>query len=176
LQNRSKKPQLPAGAGVNDVERELRRWLEDAMRIAIAGIGNSLRSDDFVGMKIVQNMKGRVSRKVRLIECGTVPEGHIPEILDFKPTHILVIDAASLGEPYGTASLVEDLKAARPAVSTHILPLQTFCGYLRDAVKAKVALLAIQPKKIEFGEGLTPEVADSAEKISRILVGILAEA
>jgi len=175
LRNRSKKPECPTGAGEYDVERELRRWLEGARRIVVAGIGNSLRGDDFVGMKIVQDMKGRVSRKVSLIECGTVPEGFMPEIMEIKPTHILIIDAASLGEPYGAARLVEDLKAARPAISTHMLPLQAFCGYLRDALKAKVALLAIQPKKINLGEGLTAEVAHSAEKVSGILAGILAE-
>ena len=158
-----------------DIEDTLKKWLSDLQRVVIAGTGNPLRKDDFVGMKIVQDIKGKVSEKVYLIECETTPESCIQEIVEFKPTHVLVIDAALLGESHGNVKLIEELEVATPAISTHMLPLQIFCKYLRSTLGAKVALLAIQPKKTDFGEGLTREVEDPAKNLAKILVKILSK-
>jgi Ni,Fe-hydrogenase maturation factor len=62
--------------------------------------------DDFVGTKIVQDLQGKVSEKVYLIECETVPENFIQKILDFDPTHILLVDAAVLGLELGDSRLI----------------------------------------------------------------------
>jgi hydrogenase 3 maturation protease len=158
-----------------DVEGELQAWLRDAKKIVVAGIGNQLRRDDFAGMKIVKDMKGKVSQKVYLIECETVPESFIQEIVEFRPTHILVIDAALLDGSYGSVKLIKDLKISLPAISMHMLPLQIFFAYLRSTLGAKVALLAIQPKITDFGEGLSREVDDSAKNLVKILLKILSK-
>jgi len=60
-----------------------------------------------------------------------------------------------------------------PAFSTHILPLRVFCDYLAETTGAKIALLLIQPKNTDFGEGLSPEVEASAEEISKTLLVVL---
>ena len=145
-------------------EEKLRGWFSNAERVVVAGIGNPIRMDDFVGVKIVRDLQGRVSEKVLLIECETVPESFIQQIVDFKPTHVLLIDAAVMGLEPGTCRLVkpEHLKVF-PAISTHMLPLRVFCDYLAGATNAKIALLLIEPKETDFGEGLSPEV-DAAEK------------
>jgi hypothetical protein len=39
--------------------------------------------------------------------------------------------------------------------------------------KAKIRLLLIEPCKVEFGEGLTPEVQVAAKKTTKILLGCL---
>ena len=57
-----------------DVEKELKTWLSNAEKVVVAGIGNPIRMDDFVGTKIVQDLQGKVSEKIYLIECETVPE------------------------------------------------------------------------------------------------------
>lgn len=158
-----------------DAKRELQDWLSGAERIVVAGIGNPLRGDDFVGLKIVQDLEGKVSQKVLLVECETVPESFMQEIIEFRPTHVLVVDAALLDEPTGSVRLLEDLKGALPTLSTHMLPLQIFCAYLRSASGAKVAMLAIQPGKTNFGEALTGEVEDSAEGLVEILKEILSD-
>ena len=138
----------------------------------IAGIGNPIRMDDFVGVKIVQSLRARVSEKVFLIECETVPENFIQQIVGFNPTHILLIDAALLKLNPGEWELVEPQKLIdSPAYSTHMLPLRMFCEYLSDAIKAKIALILIQPKATDFGEGLSPEVNASVQKIVKTLRG-----
>lgn len=157
-----------------NIKSELEKWLSDAEKVVIAGIGNPIRMDDFVGVKIIQDMCGKVSEKVYLIECETVPESFIQQIVDFDPTHILLIDAALLGLKPGESRLVEPEKlTAYPAFSTHMLPLRIFCEYLAKTTSAKIALLLIQPKKTDFGEGITPEVETAEEFLVNVLLKLL---
>jgi hydrogenase 3 maturation protease len=160
--------------GKHNVQEELRKWLGKAGRVVLAGIGNPIRKDDFVGVKIVQNLKGKVSEKVFLVECETVPESYIQQIIDFNPTRVLLIDAAALGLRPGDSRLVEPEKlATAPAFSTHMLPLRIFCEFLSKTTKARIALLLIEPEKTDFGEGLSPEVDAVAQKITKTLLETL---
>ena len=149
----------------------MREWFRGAERVVVAGIGNPIRMDDFAGVKIVQDLKGQVSDKVMLIECETVPESFLQQIIDFKPTHILLIDAAILGLPSGASQLMTpDQLKDFPAFSTHMLPLRIFCEYLARTARAKIALLLIQPKRTDFGEGLTNEMFSSTRNLVNILL------
>lgn len=158
-------------------ERKLKEWLSNAEKVVVAGVGNPIRMDDFIGVKIVRDLHGKVSEKVLLIECETVPESFIQQIVDFTPTHILLIDAAVMGLEPGEWKLVkpEHLKVF-PAISTHMLPLRVFCEYIAETTKAKIALLLIEPKQTDFGENLSPEVAASEEKIVNLLLNMLPRA
>jgi hydrogenase 3 maturation protease len=150
--------------------RELEEWLSGAKKVVVAGIGNPIRSDDFVGVQIIQNLQGKVSENVYLIECETVPESFIQQILDFNPTHVLLLDAAVLGLKPGESRLADpgQLKDF-PAFSTHMLPLRMFCDYVTKAGRSKIGLVLIEPKNTEFGEGLTPEVDAAAKTIANLL-------
>lgn len=160
--------------GKYNIQKELKKWLHGAERVVVAGIGNPIRMDDFVGVKIAQDLKGKVSEEVYLIECETVPESFLQPIVEFDPTHVLLIDAAILGLKPGESLLVDPEKlTAFPAFSTHMLPLRIFCEYLAKTTKAKIALLLIEPKKVDFGEGLTSEVKASSEKIADVLLELL---
>jgi len=156
------------------IDKELEKWLSDAEKVVVAGIGSPIRMDDFVGVKIIQDLRGKVSEKVYLLECETVPESFIQRIIDFNPTHVLLIDAAIMGLKSGQSKLVkpEEL-AAFPAYSTHMLPLRVFCEYLSKMTEAKIALLLIEPKNTNFGEGLTLEVDTAAKKIANFLLRLL---
>jgi len=162
---------MPSNGGKNDVQEELSKWLGRAEGLVLAGVGNPVRGDDFVGVKIVQSLKGRVSERVFLVECETVPESYIEQIIEFNPTHILLIDAAVLGLRPGDFEFrePENLRAT-PAFSTHMLPLRIFCEYLLKTTKARIGLLLIEPKNTDFGEGLSSEVDAAAEKITKTLL------
>lgn len=158
----------------HNVQRELKKWLSDAERVVVAGIGNPIRMDDFVGVKIVQDLRGKVSEKVYLIECETVPESFLQQITDFNPTHVLLLDAAILGLKPGHSRLINPKRLANfPAVSTHMLPLRIFCEYLAKTTNAKIALLLIEPKETDFGEGITSELETAAGLIVNFLLKLL---
>jgi len=157
-----------------EIERELENWFADAKKVVVAGIGNPIRSDDYAGLKIVQDLQGKVSENVCLLECETVPESYLLDIEEFNPTHVLLIDAALLGLNPGEVSLVDSEKITDfSAITTHMLPLRIFCEYVKQATGAKIALLLIEPKIMEFGEGLTAEVQSAAERITKILLDLL---
>lgn len=154
----------------SELEDNLQSWLSGARRVVVTGIGNSLRKDDFVGVEIVRNLRGKVSQLVYLIECETVPESFIGPITKFKPTHILLVDAGILSQKFGSSKLIEpDQMATETAISTHALPLQIFCKYLAKTTGAKMALLVIQPKDTSFGEGLTTELKKAAKHLTGTL-------
>jgi hydrogenase 3 maturation protease len=157
------------------LEKELKDWLKDARKVVIIGVGNPIRMDDFVGMKIVQDLEEKVSNgKIMLVEAERVPEDHLVEILVFEPSHVLFIDAAILDLQPGSTRFerVEFLKSF-PPFSTHMLPLRVFCEHLEKATDADVRLLLIEPRLTDFGEGLSAEVEDTRREITRILAGIL---
>lgn len=157
-----------------DFEKELTAWLRDATYVVIAGIGNPIRFDDFVGVKIIQDLQGKVSSKVHLIECETVPESFMDEIIELKPSHVLLVDAAVMQLKPGEVRLFDSEKVTNfPAISTHMLPLRVFCEYITKLTGGKLSLLLIEPKNVDFGEGLTPEVDASAVRVVDFLLKVL---
>ena len=130
--------------------------------------------DDFVGVKIVQDLQGKVPKDVHLIECETVPESFMDEIVQLKPSHVLLIDAAVMKLKPGEVRLFDAEKVTSfPAISTHMLPLRIFCEYITQLAGAKIALLLIEPGNTEFGEGLTRVVQEASEKITQTLLKFL---
>jgi hydrogenase 3 maturation protease len=157
-----------------DPSRKLKDWFSGARKVVLAGVGNPIRMDDFVGIRIIQLLQGRVSKNVLLIECETVPESFIQRIVDFNPTHVLLIDAAFLDASPGDSRLLKTEQLINhPAISTHTLPLKIFCDYVGKSTSSKISLLLIQPKETDFGEGLSREVETSAKKIAYNLAKVL---
>jgi len=158
----------------NEIKEDLESWFTGSKRIVLAGIGNPIRTDDYLGLKIIEQLKGKLPDTVLLIEAETVPESYLLEIEEFKPTRVLLIDAAFLGLHAGEAILVDAKKITDySATTTHLLPLNIFCEYVKQATGAKIALLLVEPKSMEFGEGLTVEVQTASERLTKILVELL---
>lgn len=157
-----------------NIRVSLKKWFTGSKRVVIAGIGNPIRTDDFVGVKIIQNLEGKISDRIQLIECETVPESFLEPMIEFNPTHILLIDAAILGLEPGSIQIVNPEEVAEvPAVTTHMLPLRIFCEYITKMTKAKIALLLIEPENTDFGEGLTQKVKKASEEITNTLIELL---
>jgi len=158
----------------HEIKKELENWFGNAKRIVLAGIGNPIRTDDYLGLRIIQQLKGKLPETVLLLETETVPESYLLDIEEFKPTRVLLIDSAFLGLHPGEVILVDAEKIDDySAITTHMLPLHIFCEYIKQTTGAKVALLLVEPKSMEFGEGLTVEVQASAERLSNLLVELL---
>jgi hydrogenase 3 maturation protease len=156
------------------IESSLKEWFSGAERVVVAGIGNPFRRDDFVGVEIVRNLQNSVSESVFLIEAETVPESFIAPITEFKPTHILLIDAGIMNQKPGTPKLADPKQLMRKtSISTHTLPLRIFCDYITETTGAEIALLIIQPQDTSFGEGLTPKLRETATNLTKLLLNIL---
>ena len=156
------------------IEKELADWLIGSGKVVLAGIGNPIRTDDNVGLKIVELLRGNVPASVLLLEAETVPESYLEDIAQFQPTHVLLIDAAYLGLKPGQTCLVpaKEIKSFS-AISTHLLPLRIFSEVVTETTKAKIALLLIEPASMEFGEGLTAPLEAAAQRLARVLISLL---
>ncbi|RJS88264.1 hydrogenase maturation peptidase HycI [Candidatus Bathyarchaeota archaeon] len=155
---------------------QLYAWLRGCRRLVILGIGNPLRGDDAVGLKVIQNLSGRIPGNVLLLECGMVPENYLSKIEEFNPTHVLMIDAAHLKEEAGASRLISIEEIAGTALSTHTLPLSFLAEIIKQNIGADVKLLGIQPESIEFKEGLSPKLQEVSRKIADLLMKIVKEA
>jgi hydrogenase 3 maturation protease len=156
-----------SGEQTIDIESSLNDWFFGAERVVVAGIGNLFRRDDFIGVDIVRKLKGKVSKNVYLIEAETIPESFMQQIVAFKPTHILLVDAGIINREPGASQLADPKQLIRKtSISTHTLPLRIFCDYLTENTAAKIALLIIQPMDASFGEGLTPKLKQTAKNLT----------
>ncbi len=156
------------------IEKDLKTWLVNAEKIVLAGVGNPIRSDDYVGLKLVEDLKGKLPPKVLLIEAETVPESYLSDIEAFHPSHVLLIDAAFLGLKPGDASLVDAERIVETsAVTTHLLPLRVFCEFVKQSTGAKIGLLLVEPMSMEFSEGLTAPVQATVERLIKVLLMVL---
>ena len=111
-----------------------------------------------------------MTKSVFLIEAETIPEGYIQQIIEFNPSHILIIDAGLIKKQPGVFKIISSSHLSRKtSISTHTLPLRIFCEYLKKTTNAKIALLIIQPKDVTFGEGLTPTLKKTAKTLSNLI-------
>jgi hydrogenase 3 maturation protease len=89
----------------------------------------------------------------------TAPENVTGEIRRALPSHVIFVDAAEFGETPGAVRLVDSAEIGGMSSSTHTLPLEVIADYLKQELGCRVLFLGLQPKVVEFGEGLSEEVA-----------------
>ncbi|MFH1327947.1 MAG: hydrogenase maturation peptidase HycI [Candidatus Bathyarchaeota archaeon] len=152
---------------------QLEKWLVNSRKVAILGVGSAFRGDDNIGPTVVRNLsKTKLAKNIKLFNCGTTPERFTKTIQEFKPTHIIIIDSARLNLSPGEADLISTDKIGGLTISTHTLPLNVVADYLYQITKAKIILLGVQPKSLDFSNCLTPELEKAARNITDIFVSI----
>lgn len=157
-----------------NIEEALREFINGAKKIAILGIGNDLRTDDGLGLFIVNNIA--LEDSSLLVEnVGSVPEAFAHPLAEFGAERIILVDAADMQKPPGHVELVTKDRIAGIALSTHSMPLSFLMMYLEQETGGRTILLGIQPKNIQFGEGMTPEIQEVAKKVIRTLHNLIAE-
>ena len=155
-------------------EEALMDFISDAKRIAILGIGNDLRTDDGLGPFIVNSLC-LDDPDVLIENVGSVPEGFARRLAEFGAECVIMIDAADMQKPPGHIELVTKDRIGGINISTHSMPLSFLMMYLEQETGGKTILLGVQPKSIQFGEGLNPEIKEVAEKIIASLERLLTE-
>lgn len=139
----------------------------DKKNLLLVGIGNSLKSDDGVGCKVIKQLEKRVPKvRFSLLDAGSSPENHTKEIKDFKPKTIVFVDAAQMNEPPGTVKIIDEKEISSGYFTTHNMPLNLFFDYVKKTTKAKIIFIGIQPKSVKFAKGLSPEVQKAAAEVA----------
>ena len=158
--------------GVIDFEEELKAFIAGAKKIAVLGIGNDLRSDDGLGLFFIDKLNIDDPR-IMIENVGSVPEGFTKPLADFGAERIIMVDAADMRKPPGHVELITKDRIGGIAISTHGMPLSFLMIYLEKETSGKTILIGIQPKSIQYGEELTPEIREVVDKTIASLENIL---
>lgn len=164
-----------------NVKTSLKNRLEGCRRLALLGIGSELCADDGAGILAVRTMRSLVFRQpfnsieFEGFEGGNAPENSTGFIASFKPTHIILVDAAEIGAAAG--EFREILRHEIPDIcfSTHTLPLKIIIDYLGKVTGAVVSVIGIQPGNLDFGNCPTPEVKQGVRRLMGLLHTVMGE-
>jgi hydrogenase 3 maturation protease len=123
----------------------------------IVGIGNTLKGDDGAGPQVCSILKGKISAEV--IDAGTTPENYIAKIVKISPKKLLIIDAVDFGATPGTVKIfsMDDLRQL--TLSTHCLSPHLSIEAIKSEINVDVIFIGIQPAHLQFGHGLSKQVA-----------------
>lgn len=143
--------------------------LQDILKgkIVIVGIGNTLKGDDGFGPALVAALQGKV--KAALIDAGTAPENYTGTITKLEPDTILLVDAVHLDKPAGEWAILGKKDILRAGLTTHDLSPDMLIEYLENTTKARIYLLGVQPKTLEFGDQMSEEVKNTLEDIVKCM-------
>ena len=148
---------------------ELLRPREPGITLIIT-VGTTFRSDDGVGPYIAEKCTAP-KRDVVVLNAGDKPENFIDRAIEIKPQKTIIIDAADFGGLAGEVRLIPEEAIPDTTLSTHTFPLKIISRILAEDTGTDVYFLGVQPKDMGFGEGLSPEVRESAE----LIIGLLNE-
>lgn len=129
--------------------------------VLILGIGNILLSDEGAGIRAVEYLRDNYTlpEDVETVDGGTVGI----ELLPFIEGRSLIIiaDAVNTGHSHGTVTKIEDLPAYfKHRTSPHQLGITDVLALasLSETTPPKTLLFGIEPKSLDTGIGLSPEV------------------
>jgi hydrogenase 3 maturation protease len=143
-----------------------------ADKIVFVGVGNRSRGDDAIGPLVIDRLAGHVPH---VIDAGPSPENVTGAIKKLKPAVIVLIDALIFKDlPPGAPQIVEIDDIRHRGETTHTLSLDVVMEYLKIETGADVFMIGIQPARIVDGEGLSPGIDKSIEKIIAAIRGPLA--
>jgi len=103
----------------------------------------------------------------RLIDAGTTPENITHDAVNFKPEKIIVIDAARFGGAAGEISVIPLEKINQHTViSTHSFPLGVIFAIIKQDTGAEISVIGVEPKSLDYAEGLSPEAEKTALQLA----------
>lgn len=142
-------------------------------RLAVIGVGQTLRSDDAAGPLVIRRLHDLLPADDRLclVDAGHAPENCLGPVARFQPDFILFIDAIAAENPPGTVIWLPGAAAEETGGGTHMLSLSTLAEYLTAATDAAVSIIGIQPASMGLGDLLSPAVAAAVEQVAATLAG-----
>jgi len=157
-----------------DPSLSLRVTSESSPRITVLGIGNLLLKDEGIGVHLVQKLAGIVNNaNVKIIDAGTYPD--FLSLVEDSTDKLIIVDAVKTGDRPGTIYRFNfddiDLDAVAP-VSLHEIgvldSLKTMALFNRQPKSTVV--IGIEPKTIDIGLDLSPEVEETLPEIINLVL------
>lgn len=125
--------------------------LHEARKIVFMGIGEEKLTDDGVGPYIISELLSCSNNNIIFINAGIDPMARIDEIIDFSPTHLVILDTCTLNEPPGTVALIErEMISNSVPISTHTIPIHIVIDLILERLPdLNVFMIGFVPESLE---------------------------
>ncbi len=149
-------------------------------KIAVVGIGNILLGDEGVGVHVLNELRDRYCFPdgVELIDGGTMGLDLLPFIEGRQ--RVIFIDAVDFGAEAGAVGElrggeIPERLSSKLSVHQIALPEMLSAGRLLGTLPEEICLVGIQPKSIDPGFGLSPEIEAKVDELMARVVRKLSE-
>ena len=157
---------------VNDIDMTSNEP-EAIPRIVVVGVGNLLMTDEGIGIHAVQALQEqKIPADIKIVDGGTSPD-----LIAYTRAgdKLIIVDAAKAGGEPGTIYRFkpEDLADERAGLASahemgvvENLKLITLSGN----EPKEIVIIGIEPKNIEYGTELSPELKEKLPKIVEVVL------
>jgi hydrogenase 3 maturation protease len=111
-----------------------------------------------------------------VVEAAHAPENCTGAIRRFAPDLVILVDAADMGDPPGTARWLDWRDAGSLGTSTHTLSLDMMARYLVAELACDVGLIGMQPHDTSLGARVSSPVRRAVRSVSQGLAALLLDA
>jgi hydrogenase maturation protease len=166
--------------------RSIRHASHRPSKLIVLGIGNTLMSDDGVGIHAVRNLQHAwadsafADEHIEILDGGTLGFLLIDRVSDAHG--LVIIDAANLGTAAGSVRVIDNEGIERyleenPSSSVHEVGLIDLLQMmsLNDSQPRLRALVGIQPGLVDWGTDMSPPVAASMPAVRAAVENILVD-
>ncbi len=140
-------------------------------RIAVIGLGNSLRRDDGIGVIILESLLNNYKRpRIDYLNFGISSFDLIHRLQDYDAA--LLIDGIASGLAAGELKIfsLEEASFVKEgaAISSHELNLKDIFRLTRDlGLKTKIYVAGIQVQDVSFGESLSAPLKEKLQELTK---------
>ncbi|MET0065489.1 MAG: HyaD/HybD family hydrogenase maturation endopeptidase [Candidatus Thiodiazotropha sp.] len=150
-------------------------------KILILGIGNTLLSDEGVGVHLIDRMRASTGERpgIEYLDGGTLSFTLAEPIA--SASGLIVVDAARMNQAPGSVRIYRDeemdeyLQGNRASVHEVSLGDLLDIARLSETLPAKRCLVGIEPQELDWGESPSPVVSEAIDRAIEQILELLGE-
>ncbi|HCL81557.1 MAG TPA: hydrogenase expression/formation protein [Nitrospiraceae bacterium] len=146
--------------------------------LCVIGLGNILLKDEGIGVHAANAVKERYafSPDVDIIDGGTIGLDLLP-IIEGRD-RVMIVDAVDFGKEPGHIGIIKDKdipSVLNSKLSVHHIGLSDvlFTAAFMDITPSEICLVGIQPKSLDVGLDMTPEIDGKMEDMINLIIKTL---
>lgn len=131
--------------------KKLLSRLNSATKVVFMGIGEEKLSDDGVGPYIITELLNYSDERYLFINANIDPMARIDQIVEFRPSHLVILDTCTLSGPPGTVAILEreNIRDYVP-ISSHTIPIHIVVDLIVERLPGlSVFMIGIVPESLE---------------------------
>lgn len=147
--------------------------MSEKEKLGIIGLGNPLKGDDGIGVKIIEELRNRkLPKHLTIFDLGTggMKVLHVLKELD----KVLIVDAVRFGGEPGDHVFFEphEIKSLKTPKGTHDSNLFEVIELSKqlEEIPRKIVIMGIQPQDTGFKENLSGEVSKNFDYLIECLI------